>query len=374
MTNKKWLHRAPPAIAAFTAHIAKNKTPRTPTPYNNPYGFTSNKPSRKIRVQRSILPTKKGYSKQKDVVRQIGNHVVDKGYNKLTYKQGKAAKMYKKIGNVCTYDITETFGYLCGESVQAVNTLTGCYQVTDTKLAFQHAATRYNTPNISIDYQTINQSGFPVLKFLIKSCMWQMNLINQGPGTVEVDLYMCMQKNTTAAAVDPGVSWSTGLQDEVGNGSNNQTNPYTTPTSVKQFNIDWKVVKKIRLSLESGREYKHTMMFRPNRIIDGEYFYNNAGVKGITFRPLLVIRGTLGDSSDATTAAIGNVGLNPCKVIGTVRRMYKTCVVSPFSTSIMHTNNLHTGDTHLYEMDAETDQVVDTIANVIVSAATSNMA
>lgn len=364
--------RQRPGIVSTTAHVV-NAAGGLARKYMRFIKKRNNERNKQRDKQNSPIPTKKGKNKQKEIVRQIGNHDVVKTFNKITYKPTKAAKMYKKLTNMSTYDATTSFGYLSGEGVQAVNTLTGVCEQGELKLIFQKLTQLY-LQTAGAQYQSITTAGYADMRMMLQKCQHELRIVNQGPTTAEVDVYICMSKNTTASSVDPGVSWSSGLTNEKGSGSPAQSNPWATPTQVKQFNIDWKVVKKLKLSLESGRELTHTFMFTPNRILDTEYINTYFAIKGITYRYLFVQRGTLGDNSDATVAAIGGISLTPTKIIGNIRRVYKASLLSPYATTVTQTGTYATSDGHLYQMNPELAQVVDAITNVAVAASTSNIA
>lgn len=327
----------------------------------------------------SPIPTKKGHGKQKEVRRQIGNHEVVRGFNKLTYKPSKGLKSYKQLGNKCIYDTTSTFGYLSNEGVQAVNVLPGgiIAESAEMQSVFENATQNFQTGIAADSYQNFGQAGYNSIKFSMEKILTELRIINQGPTTAELDIYICQIKNSAVGGgtSDPKSCWSGGLAHEEANNSNvTQTSAFQVPSASKQFNINWHVIKAIKISLESGREYFHTYDFKPKRIIDSEHYASYQQVKGLSHRIMIVQRGTLGDSSAATAAAIGNISLCPTKIIGSIRKVYYGRVVSGFNRTVYMSQNFTTGDSHLYEENPESDTVVDTVANIAISALTSVLA
>lgn len=157
-------------------------------------------------------------------------------------------------------------------------------------------------------------------KIYIDTITGSLVLTNQGPTSLEYDLYYLMPRNSlkTGTLTAPISAWTNGLLAEQGNAATAQQRTYidSKPTDSKDFNFEWKVVKKVIGKMDPGTENKIVMTYKMNRFMDTNYL-NIHGCSRYSYPivPMIVQRGIPADSSNTPeTAAI--VSTSRTKLIG----------------------------------------------------------
>lgn len=207
-----------------------------------------------------------------------------------------------------------------------------------------------------------NSSVQNSFKFEVNSMVQILTLSNESPGAVEFDIYDCVAKVTSTTYLAPEDAWTNGLVDE-NNAGVACANTFigATPFTSKLFNSTWKVVKRSKVELGSGRAHRHVFNFKPNRVVDSQYFDNFACVKGITTTTFVVARGMPVDSSN--TATIGTIGVSPVKLVGYVREKYVTRLVSVAPRTYYQSTNITTDALTRYTVQEGSGAPVDVKAS-----------
>jgi hypothetical protein len=139
-------------------------------------------------------------------------------------------------------------------------------------------------------------------------------LILGGTG-VEIEIFDLVSKVTSFASNSPDTDWTNGLVDmRIDAGVTAITFPYCVPTSSKNFNIGWNIVKRTKVELGMGRSHEHVFNFSPNRMIDTQYAEEYNNIRGVTYQCMVIVRGLLADDTPAFGPS-ANVSFTRAKVI-----------------------------------------------------------
>lgn len=294
-------------------------------------------------------------------VKNVGDHAVVKTHNEIQYAPQKSSKYFKIIGNKSIYDKEVTFGLVSSEGKQAISNLCYIFDATDATAIFNNAAQFYNFGGSTYVSEAANTTNNTSQKFYVDMCKVEIRFRNQSPSTNEIDVYILMAKTslTSKGSMDPASLWSNGLSDmATNNTAGTDTTPYCVPTISKAFNQTYKVVKKMTVSLESGREWEHTFDYKPHAVIDMEYWVDYATVRGLTYAVMYVVRGTLCDTTNGP--AIGTISLTEGKIIGSLRKIYTSKLVTLTPRNYYQSNTMGTADSLTYQIIAETGVPVQT--------------
>jgi len=153
---------------------------------------------------------------------------------------------------------------------------------------------------------------------------------NCSPTTLEMEIYVLIDKTTSAAPPEAVNTWVNAITQE----SNDATVPveaastlWLKPTGYKGFNINfW--TKRYDCVLTAGEKCKFTLNFKRNRLLDTSYTQNYSNVRGISHRIMIVHRGTLVDADNAKTFTAGNQSISETKLIWAWKRTMKGCILS----------------------------------------------
>lgn len=291
----------------------------------------------------------------------IGNGPVAVTTFKKKWKKRKVPRMYKSLTNSSTIESLVTAGQKSSHSTQAYSEFP-MYRGSDIIEMAEQAVKLYNATTSSIVAPDFTTTGYMSTKILLQTLTKEWRFTNQGPATVEMDLYVVSAKSTNSTSITPFGSWTAGWTQEkqdAGAGINPVVTPYARPTTVKLFNLDWKIQKKYHVSLESGREWLFRYSFSPNALVDTAYCTNNV-IKGITHYILMVQRGTVGDDNNGHT--IGNVTIAPTKIVWSERQLSKVSVLSsnPRNYDLNVTLPVPV-DNKLFQINDETDAPINTL-------------
>lgn len=311
----------------------------------------------------------------------IGNHEAKNVFFTQRWRSKRIPKMYKALGNPCTVDMLEYGGLTHGYGEQGVLLVQRFLSTPHVNVLWDHLVTQQvniMAPSIGggvpfyaelnktpLSVGTGNQNRSISNKFLLEQVSSEIRFMNQAPSTVELEIYYCQSRVTSNAVVGATAAWQRAIDAEAGESlssdvTNNGINqPYTRPTSRKLFNISWKVVKKISLTLEAGRELISTYVFKPMAIMDTQYWAQYEQVKGMTHDVFIVQRGVIGD--DLNQKTVGQVTTTPTKVIWTQRVKTKISMISDNSRKYHQVGALpESGVSNLYIQDTEDPRVIDT--------------
>lgn len=289
-----------------------------------------------------------------------------KSHISIHYKVPKAVKMAKKLGNCCTHLQIRKVGLWSDQSEQQAVTVDYIAGEADLTTTFNDASRYYDTLGSGWNQQPITTNTAQSKKFLLKSVYSELRLVNQAPSTTEFEIYVLMCKNSSEGGASPEALWDQGLVHQaVGLSAMTHTTPYSVPTTSKVFNMHWKVVKKIKGSLNPGADHVNTFSYQPNRIIDSQYVNDYAEIKGITYAYMVVTRGKPGDDNDTYNPIAQNIGLCKSKLIGTVKNTYKVYNIADTPRSTTYSSNLDTAGILKVQSDVATGAVnTETAANI----------
>lgn len=291
----------------------------------------------------------------------IGNGPVAVTNFKRKWKKRKVPRMYKSLTNTSTVESLTTAGQKSSHSTQAFTQFPMCRGPDIVEMAEQ-AVKLYNATTSSIIAPDFTTLGYMGTKILLQSITKEWRFTNQGPATAEMDLYVVSAKSTNTAILSPFDSWAGGWAQEKQDQGAVPTpvnTPYARPTTVKLFNLDWKVQKKYHVSLESGREWLFRYSFSPNALVDTGYCTHNV-IKGITHYVFMIQRGTVGDDNNGHN--IGNVTIAPTKIVWSERQLSKVSVLSsnPRNYDLNVTLPVPV-DNKLFQINDETDAPINTL-------------
>ena len=255
----------------------------------------------------------------------------------------KYAKAYKALGADSIHEQLVTIGATAPLSRQQID-VPGNVLFDKTHITTLYtAATKFYNATTSTDIQgeavQATKLGHSIL---LKSVTSQLRLINQNDSNCEIDIYLCMCKNSTASTRTPRDYWEDGVAD-LGQAFADTTNNYTyigqVPFVSKTFNMQWKVVHRDTVNLSPGQEHDFHFKFKPMRIVQLEHLGEYDHIKGITYRYMLAVRGSLGDSS-IDNNAVGDIGTSPAKYIGFIKNRAVAVTLTPFRRTFTRTDNL----------------------------------
>jgi len=296
--------------------------------------------------------------KKYGISRNAENGSTTTSKNSIAYKPGKGWKGAKTMGAPCTYTVVKPFSCVSSVSKQGV---TGYTPINVNNIDMPIALDRAQIKDI---YQRIAQNRLNVggvssivtgdmqptgidldsaKRLMIKSCTHVTRLSNQSASNNEVDFYLLMWKNSEQTYLSPADVWDQGITQTQGPSAvgsiNNPDFPYQKPTLSKAFNQKWRVVHHQRLYLCPGADHVHTFNFKVNRIIDGDHIDAYEDINGITFIPMVVARGTLGEDTSGTTRfEAGAIGTSNAKIIGVTKTIVRAQMMN-FWPKITYTTN-----------------------------------
>lgn len=263
----------------------------------------------------------------------------------IKYKSSKNARLHKMIGNVSTFQVLDTNGFTSNIREQGVNSITTMgigggittIGVNGPQLIELFNIAQLSSSNAPLTGQTYSYTGVhQSFKFFLQSVTQQIVITNQSQCDVNVDLYLCMSKNTMEAGNLPSTDWTNGINDQRA-GANSGPNsffPGSKPFESKNFNMAWKVVKKLNVCMGSGATHTHQQAIVLNRIIDMSYADQNTFIKGISFVWMMVQKGQI--VSDATN---NNINFAPTELITAVTTTWKTRLCQATSANIRQVDN-----------------------------------
>lgn len=289
-----------------------------------------------------------------------------KSYLKIHYKMPRAVKLAKKLGNVCTHLQIRKFGVWSEQSKQEAVTVDYIAGEADLTTVFNDASRYYDNLGSGWNQQPITINTAQSRKFLLKSVYSELRLVNQAPSTTEFEIFVLMCKNSSEGGASPEALWDQGLVHQaVGLAAMTRQAPYSVPTTSKVFNMHWKVVKRIKGSLNPGADHVNTFSYSPNRIIDTQYVNDYAEIKGVTYAYMVLTRGKPGDDNDTYNPISQNIGLCKSKLIGTVKNTYKVFNIQNSPRSTTYNSNLDETGILKVQSDVATGAVnTETPANI----------
>nr|WAE42551.1 MAG: capsid protein [Cressdnaviricota sp.] len=296
------------------------------------------KAKRTKRNMKKSAKSKSGYKKKKEQIIKPPPSGLSHSYATNRNNKMSTVGLFDKLYQSSNYELLNTCSIVGASSTQGVGTISTILNGTDYKTIINKALTFYNLGNstaASSQIQT-NQKSF-------KTCLDKVisitELTNQSPGGVEIEIWDLVSKITSANYVFPDTAWGTGGQDQQIDGTTySDLYLFSVPTQSKYFNLTWRVVKRTKVELGTGRSHEHVFNHQVNRVVDSEYFAVNAMVKGITAAQLVIGRGQVSDSTNGLT--VGTISTGPVKIVGINRLKYTVRVGSSAPRQSYQVSNL----------------------------------
>lgn len=304
--------------------------------------------SRNMARIRYSTKTKKIYKTRKSPqkVYQRGTQGVSNSMALLKYKWTMPEKLYAKFSNAEIYETINTGSLVTGtggsERVQVVGTVATIYSGTDvvTLAGAQFTGLPATMPIASANMGIGAVAGAKVGKIFLQRFTCEYEFVNQTDAVTTLWIYNLVSNVTNAVALDPSTVWQTGITDQKGSTTaTSHTFPGAKPTTVKNFNNTWNVIKETVVEMLPGKVHRHKYDFHINRLVDVEYFTQYGMVKGITNHTLLVAKGSPCDDT-LTFGAPTNIALSPVKIIYTYKHKYVTRQLDIKPSSYYQLNNL----------------------------------
>lgn len=140
---------------------------------------------------------------------------------------------------------------------------------------------------------------------------------NQGPGSVVITIYDCIARKQTSTL--PRTDWDQGINMEDGIDQSDPTALGAKPTDSKYFNAHWKITKRTKIELATGRSHEHTYKFSYNGKLPllSTWNSNFLNLPGLTHNQMIVMHGMPVDNTNAyTQAGASEVSLDQTKIVG----------------------------------------------------------
>lgn len=137
----------------------------------------------------------------------------------------------------------------------------------------------------------ITYSGGASKKFLLDSLYTETLFTSATNVNILIDIYDLVARQTSEPYNGSLVDWQNAIGGTDGGVSTSETVYDAKPTANKEFNLQWRVVKKTTVDLGQGRSHKHVFNFQVNRLMDTDYIRKYGMIKGITCNQLIIMRG-----------------------------------------------------------------------------------
>lgn len=276
------------------------------------------------KVKSKAKPRSKTTTKRKVKSKQHASGLGTSGsYVALTYKSPRNSpyEIVKKIGNDAQYLFNYTSSVTVGAGFQQPWMIATMMSQTELANMWAAASSFYNIIAPANPVQSLNTTGFKSNKFNLKRINLICEITNQSPALCNLEIYTCISKVTKPTYVSPQTDWTNGLVDEAGTATPVLiTEVGNKPWGSKQFNMNWKVVKKHTVHLQGGQPHKYQFNFRPKRYMDEAYSTAFNQIRGLTVGVLVVAWGQIGDTNANYT--VGNITSVPCKLIASLNKTY----------------------------------------------------
>lgn len=224
----------------------------------------------------------------------------------IKYKPSKIAKFTKMLSQPGNLYGIQTGGNTSGVGIQSMAVVA---QTLGADIGALHTAI-----NDNVSTTTPRSSE----KLLFSGTKDEIEFNNMGPTTIELEIYVIIDKTSQTVNSDPAVAWDTGITTELNDVASlpaeTKATPWDKPTTYKVFNINfW--TKRYPLTLTAGEKCKFTLNFKRNRILDTTYTGNFTTIRGITHKIFVVQRGTLVEQVPGKSVAAATISLSETKVI-----------------------------------------------------------
>lgn len=264
----------------------------------------------------------------------------------IKYKASKRSKFTKMLSQPGSLYFVNASGAVSGVGVQGATVIA---QTLGADILALHRALNDNVPI---------GTNSAAEQLLFTGSKDEIEFNNSSPTTIELDIYVLIEKVTQTTNTDPLVLWDAGIvQEQNAVGSlpvEGRGTPWDKPTTYKLFNINY-WTKRYPVSLTSGEKCKFTLNFRRNRIIDTTYPNQFPNIRGITHKIMVVQRGTMVDDTNAKT--LGAASLSETKVIWLYKNTLYGRILSTLPKVTQQRGNaLATGLAAQWHLDEDTGE------------------
>lgn len=329
---------------------------------------------------KTITTTKRKKPKGKTI--QSASYNQYETNSRLTYKRPKMAKTLMWTKQPLTLEMARVFACVTEANIgnpatqfpgrlrQGTNLVTSINSAANTailssalitELWDRHSIARNKTGGgawISYDASATakHQSVF------VKHCQMKWTFTNQAPISTDVELWIVQRKTSvkTYQVDGPLLDWQVGLDEEQADGGKLLIDNWEgKPTNVKRFNMNWRVVKCVKMRLEPGQEAKHVHEFGVNRLIDlGHANQYLGGISGIHHESFLIARGAIGDNlNNFNTESITS---SRPKIVGVQKLKYTAYAVQNYPKITYQSSNLANNLDSVYHIADAAGTVVNT--------------
>jgi len=261
-------------------------------------------------------------------------------YKTIKYKLTKLNRFAKFIGAETVHE-TQAFDLLYHDNddianSQKVEVAANVFNSLDTQaimnIAYSNVAGAAPL-NSNVTTLLTNQSSS--YKFFIQSCHLAQEWTNMSAGESTITFYLCMSKNTRSTSFNTEIEWGEGLDDAsglLGQTAVSNTVIGNVPTQSKLFNMQWKVVDKKTFKAQAGAKVNYNFTFKPQSIVDSEYWARHTYVKGMSYQLLVATHGQLGLSQHA--GEVNTIIPKPVQWIYTTRKRYTLRTINHYARNI----------------------------------------
>lgn len=121
--------------------------------------------------------------------------------------------------------------------------------------------------------------GFQAPKrYILEETVGELMFTNSSLATCFLEIFDVVRKRDNfradniqnQATANPLLSWRQGIQDNQVTGTNDYHDLKTSPTDSRIFRDWFKIVRKTRVELRQGALHRHSVLLKPNRVVDSE--------------------------------------------------------------------------------------------------------
>lgn len=166
-------------------------------------------------------------------------------------------------------------------------------------------------------------------RYVLESSHNELLLTNQSQATAIVDIYDIVRirdanqdLSGNQYTFSPPAAWERALQLQ----SQNTQTPHilnSLPTDARLLKDYFKIVKRSHLAITQGGVHRHTVMLKPNRMIDAELLNNVDGdMKGVAVYTLVVFYGQPSSYAEGGAPAVVSTAPVNINAVGSTRYKY----------------------------------------------------
>lgn len=237
---------------------------------------------------------------------------------RITYKKSKLAKLTQKlspVGNVYDYTAAGVASPQGNQQAEICSASIGS--------SLQNL---YDVLNLDASFSALGESR----KMYLGTIGHNIQFSNAGNTTLDFDIYILIDKTTSATATAPGTVWDNAIAAESSNATapaEAKTDLWVRPTMHKSFNIHY-WTRRLHCSLTPGENCRLDFRFNVNRLLDTQYFNDFQSIRGISHHIMVVTRGSLADGVKGFAITANQQTITPSKLIWMVKRHWTGSILA----------------------------------------------